>query len=147
MTEQIMRISKKIKQYQSFGVKQGRNCSLSKLGLCCFCVVMVLLTPGALIAQKNTNEIQLNRYSQEKRLEYQVQRAAAEAYLDAQGLPYRQILADGREIEIQAVINDQPVYYITHNHGMAQTSRTTSLYPSGDLGLNLTGSSYNKLAK
>ena len=147
MTEQIMRLSKKIKQYQSFGVKQGRNCSLSKVGLCGFLVVMVLLTPGALIAQKNTNERQLNRYSQEKRLEYQVQRAAAEAYLDAQGLPYRQILADGREIEIQAVINDQPVYYITHNHGMAQTSRTTSLYPSGDLGLNLTGSSYNKLAK
>ena len=110
-------------------------------------LILHLLYTITLDAQPTTNRQALVQYSQQKRLEYLTQRADAEAYLDRRGLPYRQKLPDGREIEIQAVINDRPVYYITHNLGMAQTSRTTALYSGGGLGLDLSGNNYEKLGE
>ena len=60
-------------------------------------------------------------------------------------MPVRQVLPDGTEIELMAIKDEKPVYYITDNYGAAVTTRADKLWPAGSLGLSLDGSGYDKL--
>ncbi|MEC8724231.1 MAG: S8 family serine peptidase [Bacteroidota bacterium] len=50
---------------------------------------------------------------------------------------------DGTLKEIKYIIDNQPIYIITHNAGSAEATRTNFLHPGGGLDLNLEGENMN----
>ncbi len=71
---------------------------------------------------------------------YRAQRAELEARAKAMQLPMRWKDSQGRELELAGFDElGMPVYYITDNVVAANSTATSRVYPSGNLGYNLTG--------
>ncbi len=68
------------------------------------------------------------------------QKEEAVAWARARGLAVRQELPNGAVMELMSVENNSPRYYITNNLNAAKTVSTDKVWPSGGLGLSLTGS-------
>jgi hypothetical protein len=102
---------------------------------------------GLLFAQNKVQQTRLQTFAEEKRLEWNTNKSAAEQFAREQGLPIRQVFPDGTIIEIIKIVNGVPRYYITENAGAATTTRADQLWPGGSLGLNLTGLGYSKLGE
>ena len=52
----------------------------------------------------------------------------------------RQVAADGRTVELQAIVNGMPRYYVSYNLGAADSVASDECWPGGSGGLSLTGS-------
>jgi hypothetical protein len=119
--------------------------SLSLIFVIIFLILPVF--PGTLIAQNSIQQTRLQTFAAEKRIEWNTNKSEAEQFARQKGLPIRQVLSDGTIIEIIKIVNGIPRYYITENAGATATTRANRLWPGGSLGLNLTGSGYNKLGE
>lgn len=69
-----------------------------------------------------------------------IKKKLALAWANQNGIQIRQILPDGRVAEIQEIINDYPIYYITCNLTAAKTISTDKIWSDEINNLNLTGS-------
>ena len=110
-------------------------------------LIYILFLGSILIAQTVTNEGYLTNFATEKEVEYNKNRAEVEKYARKNNIPVRQELPDGTTIEMHHLENGKPIYYMTHNLGAAQTTRVDELWPTGSLGLSVTGSGYTKLGE
>ncbi|WP_124980058.1 GEVED domain-containing protein [Nonlabens xiamenensis] len=63
----------------------------------------------------------------------------AVAFAKANNLPLRTTLEDGTLVELQKVVDGQPIYYTTFNVAAARSTRTNYLHNNGGLGLNVEG--------
>lgn len=112
-----------------------------------FVLICIFVMGSIVIAQTVTNVPYLLNFAAEKEAEYYKNRAEVEEYARQANVQIRQELPDGTIIEMMRIENGRPIYYMTHNLGAAKTTRANKLWPSGGLGLNLTGSGYNKLGE
>ena len=110
-------------------------------------LIFILVFGSIVIAQTVTNEGYLINYAAEKETEYIKIRAEIEEYARQNNVPIREELADGTIIEIHHLDNGKPIYYTTNNLDAAQTTRASELWPTGSLGLSVTGSGYTKLGE
>ncbi len=97
--------------------------------------------------QTQTNTAALQAFAEAKEKEFREQRAEAEVWAAARGIPVKQVFPDGTIIELQRIRNNIPVYYITHNADAAITTRTDKAWPGGGLGFSLTGNGYARLGE
>jgi len=110
-----------------------------------FLLIMVSgMTLGAL-AQTETNVEALLEFARIKKIEAEKDKAEAIEWARQNNMPVRQVLLDGTEIELMAIKDGRPIFYITDNYGAAVTTRADKLWPGGSLGLSLDGSGYDKL--
>jgi len=108
-------------------------------------LVFVILLLTLINAQTITNTNALQALANRKYNEHRKNRAEVEEYAKKNNIPVRQTLPDGTIIEMQYLENGKPFYYMTNNLGAAQTTRADDLWDGGSLGLNVTGSGYDKL--
>jgi hypothetical protein len=106
-----------------------------------------LLVSYDALAQQLTQVGRLQQFANQKRLEWQNNKSAADSLALQLQLPLRQEYPDGTIIEVVKIAFGMPLYYITHNANAAITTRVNHLWPGGKLGLSLTGSGYNKLGE
>ncbi len=97
--------------------------------------------------QTETNIDALRQFARQRQQELQQLKQQAEAYARQNGIPIRQELPDGTVMEIMRLENGIPLFYVTQNADASRTTQTDRLYPGGTLGLNLTGSGYNRLGE
>ncbi|MDW8319846.1 MAG: S8 family serine peptidase [Armatimonadota bacterium] len=98
----------------------------------------LLLVPPAR-AQEETNIPALTSLAARASLRAAVEKRQAEEWARQRGLPVRRKLPSGAVIEIMAVRNGVPVYYITYGMEAADSLSADELWPGGSAGLNLTG--------
>ncbi|MFC1733881.1 S8 family serine peptidase, partial [candidate division KSB1 bacterium] len=110
-------------------------------------IVLVILYPGLTSAQTETNIEALQDFAQRKRAEWNNQRILVEDFALRNKIPVRKEFPDGRIIQLMRVDNSFPVYNITTNLAAAISTRTNTLWTGGSLGLNLTGSGYDKIGE
>jgi hypothetical protein len=106
------------------------------LGLC---LTALCLTPALLHAQTTTNVAALAALADDAHRQESADREAAEALARRFGLPIRQTLPDGREIELKGLENGRPVYRATFNLNAAISVSTDKVWPGGSAMLGLTG--------
>lgn len=105
----------------------------------CLLWVTLLLAPFSR-AQEETNVPALTSLAARASLRAAVEKRQAEEWAKQRGLPVRRKLPNGATIEIMAVRNGVPVYYITYGMEAADSLSADELWPGGSTGLNLTGS-------
>lgn len=89
--------------------------------------------------RKGTDVKRLLELSAEYTAKYEAKRA--EALKQAKIYNWPEKISDDKGVSLLVdVVDGNPLYLTTDNVGSALTSRTNSLQPGGDLGLNLTGS-------
>ncbi|RYZ99256.1 MAG: peptidase S8, partial [Sphingobacteriaceae bacterium] len=102
----------------------------------------VLVTP----IQKNN----LNNFSAEKKASYLISKQKALALAKTKNWTVRKYTKNGGAVSLQGVNKlGFPIFLRTHNTESAEATRTNTVQPGGELGLNLSGSSAilkNKLA-
>ncbi len=99
------------------------------LGLCIVCVSFTET------AAQNTS---LQVLAEQKRTEWQQERAEVEKFAKERGVPIRRVYQDG-VVELKRIVGEFPVYDHTHNLGAAITSSVDAVWPDGDASFNLTG--------
>ena len=109
--------------------------------------IIYLLLPYEVSAQQLNQVDRLQQFANQKRLEWQRNKTAAESLALQLQLPLREEYPDGTVIEVIKIAHGIPLYYITHNANAAITTRTNHMWPGARLGLNLTGSGYDKLGE
>jgi len=106
--------------------------------------LLTFLTTAAFAQQSRVSSLQKQRLLEIKEnsdKDFKAKKQAAEAYAKANGIPMRQVLPDGRVIELQYLDeNNRPVYLATDsNAGAANTISASRVLPGGANGLYLTG--------
>ncbi|MCF6171543.1 MAG: S8 family serine peptidase [Bacteroidales bacterium] len=96
-------------------------------------------------AQTLTNVEALNQLAEAFAHEWQLNQQKVLDYTEANNVPVRQELEDGRVMEMVNVIDGRPVYYITDNLGAAHTTRAAELWEGGSSGLDISGEGYSQL--
>jgi len=114
-------------------------------GKATFLTLVILFLSTASFAQQGTNQIRLQELSEKFDQGYNQHRAQALQFASTRGIPMREVLPNGKVIELQFVDNGRPVYFETHNINAAITTRTDKLWIDGGLGFNLDGSGYSQL--
>ncbi|QSE97887.1 S8 family serine peptidase [Fulvivirga lutea] len=89
--------------------------------------------------QEKSNITKLNQLEVEFRQKAESEKRAAIEQAERNGWPIRTSLSDGRLIELQKVVDGQPIYYTTFNVDAARSTRTDHLNSGGSLGLSLNG--------
>jgi subtilase family protein/MAM domain-containing protein meprin/A5/mu/flagellar hook capping protein FlgD len=110
-------------------------------------ILLFCIISGIVFAQIKTNTQKLIDFSRQKLIEQQTEKTNAVQFAIQNGIPIREESANGIIIDIQKIVNGIPFYYITDNVEAAKTTSTDLLYPSGGLGLSLTGSGYSALGE
>lgn len=90
-------------------------------------------------AQEETNIPALTSLAARASLRAAVEKREAEAWARQRGLPVRRKLPNGATMEIMAVRNGTPIYYVTRGLEAADSLSVDELWPGGSTGLNLTG--------
>lgn len=90
-------------------------------------------------AQEETNVPALTSLAARASLRAAVEKRQAEEWAKQRGLPVRRKLPNGAIVEIMAVRNGVPVYYLTTGVETADSLSADELWPGGSTGLNLTG--------
>ncbi len=90
-------------------------------------------------AQEETNVPALASLAARASVRAAFEKREAEAWARQHGLPVRRKLPNGATIEIMAVRNGVPVYYVTYGLEAADSLSADELWPGGSTGLNLTG--------
>jgi hypothetical protein len=113
------------------------------LVLACTLVSAVAFSQSEEQRQIIIKDYDLNKLKEIERkfsLNFELTYARALELAELNGWQIKIIKDDGSIWELYDVTDDNlPLYIATENEGGAQTTRTTSLYPGGSLGLNLTG--------
>ena len=109
--------------------------------------IFYVLVLNIVFAQTKTNSSTLIDLSRQSQIKQKAEKTEAEQFAIQNNIPTKTESADGTITEIQKIVNGIPFYYITHNEVAAKTTNTNQLYPSGGLGLNLTGSGYSALGE
>lgn len=105
-----------------------------------FCVLWVTLFLAPFSrAQEETNVPALTSLAARASLRAAVEKRQAEEWAKQRGLPVRRKLPNGAMMEIMAVRNGVPVYYVTNGVETADSLSADELWPGGSTGLNLTG--------
>ncbi len=100
----------------------------------------VILLPFPLArAQEETNIPALTSLAARASLRAVAEKREAESWARRHGLPVRRKLPNGATIEIMALRNGVPVYYVTRGLEAADSLSADELWPGGSTGLNLTG--------
>ncbi|MCF8235827.1 MAG: S8 family serine peptidase [Bacteroidales bacterium] len=102
-----------------------------------FALVTLLLKPT--YPQSVTDSVMLSRLSSEYQQSYQLAKQTALRWAMQNNVPIRGQSGDAY-FELQFVEDDIPQYYTTHNADAAISISTDLVYPSGGIGLSLTGS-------
>lgn len=89
--------------------------------------------------KKKYNLSKLNQLEDQLRQKAENEKRAAIQKAEQNGWPTRRTLPDGRLIEIQRVVDGQPIYFTTFNVDAALSTRTNHLNIGGSLGLSLMG--------
>ncbi len=98
-----------------------------------------LLLSSMVQAQEQTDIPALTSLAARASLRSAVEKREAEAWARQHGLPVRRKLPSGATIEIMAVRNGVPIYYVTTGLESADSLSVDELWPGGSTGLNLTG--------
>ncbi len=89
---------------------------------------------------KETQQDQLKQLATDFNSAYEQEMNKAVQLARDRGLPIRKELEDGRTVELQGIFpTGELKYYTTTNLDAAKTDGTDKVWPSGSLGLNLTG--------
>jgi methionine-rich copper-binding protein CopC len=102
-------------------------------------VLLVLPMGRFALAQEETNVPALTSLAARASLRASVEKRQAEEWARQHGLPVRRKLPNGAIIEIMAVRDGVPMYYVTKGLESADSLSVDELWPGGSTGLNLTG--------
>jgi len=116
---------------------------MKRVFLISFFLVLIISIKSQTEAQKQV----LKEMSNQRRADYKAEKKFADSLATANNYLIKGVTPDGCLVELRGFRNGMPIYYITDNSGAATTTRTDKLYPSGGLGLSLTGSGYTKMGE
>ena len=102
-------------------------------------VLLVLPMGRVAPAQEETNIPALTSLAARASLRAAVEKRQAEEWARQHGLPVRRKLPNGAIMEIMAVRDGVPIYYVTKGLESADSLSVDELWPGGSTGLNLTG--------
>jgi hypothetical protein len=108
-------------------------------------ILFIVLSISQLLSQIITNEKYLEKFADERSIQYNIAKSEIAEFAEKNNIPIRQEFENGNVIEIQYIENGIPIYYVSTNLGAAQTTRTDRLWPRGNTELNLTGNGYSSL--
>jgi hypothetical protein len=120
------------------------NFAYAKVAIPVFILFCVVLT-STLSGQQTTNVPALEEASARFQKDWEVRMQKVRKYAAENNVLVRQILPDGKIVEMVDVLNGKPVYYTTDNEDAAISTRTNELYSGGSLGLSMDGSGYDKI--
>ena len=103
-------------------------------------LLVVALAAVSAIAQKHTNTAELTKIANQSRVEAQARKHEAKLLATLFGIPEKQLLPNGKFVELLAFERGRPVYVQTDNVNAALTTRANRVHPGGAAGLSLTGS-------
>ncbi|MDR0363943.1 MAG: S8 family serine peptidase [Bacteroidales bacterium] len=99
-----------------------------------------------LFSQVETNMQVLEQFAKEKEKEWKKAAKRVKKFAKENGIEKRKEFEDGKIIELVDVKNGMPVYFVTDNADAAVTTRANELWPGGTLGIEVTGSGFDKVA-
>jgi hypothetical protein len=102
-------------------------------------LTLLLFASGLTFGQMNSERELLLRMSGEKSREWQAQRAVADSVAQARKIPVRQVLSDGRVIELHGLEDGLPLFAIAENLNAARTISSSRVWPGGGYGFSLNG--------
>jgi len=111
-----------------------------------FAIILILSAIStSLFSQQTTNVQKLRNFSDELRSNWVERQVRVNEFSERNNIPVRQVLPNGRIIQMIDVRNNRPIYYITTNLGAAATTRANTLWTGGSLGLSVDGDGYTGL--
>jgi len=121
------------------------NFAYAKIAIPVFILFCVVLT-SRLSGQQTTNVPALEEASARFQKDWEVRMQKVKKYAAENNVLVRQILPDGKIVEMVDVLNGKPVYYTTDNEDAAISTRTNELYRGGVWDFRWTGVDMIKLA-
>lgn len=109
-------------------------------------IIAMILATSTLYSQ-NTNTERLNELAQEFEEKWQKAEQRVLDYASANDVPITFTNSNGVFYQMVDVIDGEPVYYKTHNHGAAITTRANELWEGGNTGYELSGDGYYQLGE